>query len=171
MLDLAELGLRRGDLVLLDTAPIIYLVESDAGSPGRAAVARFFAEAAAAGGLRLTASVVAWTEGLVGPIGSGDAETVDRFRRALSDSRTLVLEPVDVAIAEEAARLMSLPSRPGFPDAVHLATAAVLGAAAVLTNDEAWAAITASAGTGAYRHAAAYRSMRILLVDELAFDL
>jgi predicted nucleic acid-binding protein len=179
MLDLAELGLRRGDLVILDAAPIIYLVEGDAVPAGRAAVrrserngvARFFADAAREGNLRLAASTVAWTEVLAGPLAEGDGEKAASFRRALADWRLLTLEPVDVAIAEEAARLSALPVRPGFADAIHLATAAVLGAAAVLTNDDAWPAAVAAAGSGASPHAAAYRSLRVLLVDELAFEL
>jgi predicted nucleic acid-binding protein len=66
---------------------------------------------------------------------------------------------------------MALPVRVGFADALHLATAAVARAAAVLTNDEDWKAIVDAAGRMEPRRTSTYRTMRILVVDELAFDL
>jgi predicted nucleic acid-binding protein len=170
MLDLTEFGLRRGALVSVDTGPLIYLVEGKA--DGRAAVVRAFAAAAQAGAIRLTASVLAWTECLAGPLNAGNAESADRYRKTLSDSSVVVLEPVDAAIAEEAARLLTVAPQPGFADAFHLATAAVVGADAILANDGALAEVAAAASRpGATPRSAAYRAMKVLLIDELAFSL
>jgi len=178
-----ELGLGRGDLVLVDTAPLVYLVE---GSPPRAgargaahpggsppdvaaggrtgaaapdrrarAAAAFFA-AAEDGGLRLAASALAWTELLARPLREGDEALADRFRSFLADSKRLYLAPVDAAIADAAAALRGR-RRLELADAVQIATALVLGAAAVLTNDEAWRRVP--------------DCPRVILLDELAFEL
>lgn len=173
MIDVAEFGLRPGDLVLLDSSPLIYLSDPSAAAArgaDRADAVRAFLDAARSGGVRLAASTLAWTECLAGPHKAGDAARADGIRAALTADSRVVFEPVDIAVAEEAARLGALAPALGLADAVHLATAAVIGAAAVLTNDEAWRRVAAAAGrepgTGPAR---AYRSLRVLLVDELEF--
>jgi predicted nucleic acid-binding protein len=152
----------------------MYALEPGAGGRAeeRAAVVRFFLEEAKAGRIRLAASTLAWTECLAGPLRAQASDKADAFRNALSDGSVVALEPVDVSVAEEAARLLSLPAAPGFADAFHLATAAALGAAAALTNDGGWeAARTAAARSRPSVRAERYRRLRILLVDELAFNL
>jgi len=151
-----ELGLAEGALVLVDSSALVYYAEGAEGGR-RAAVGAFF-EAARGGRLRLAASAVAWAELLAGAAGPGDA---GRLRALLSDSRIVRIEVVDVAVAEEAARLMAALGRPartrpalGFADALHIATAIVIGADATLTNDEAWREVP--------------RCPRALLVDEIA---
>lgn len=189
MLELDALGLKEGDLVLLDTAPLIYLIDAPDRDPAglsdqereRRAVVSFFAECARSGKLRLTASAVAWTECLSGPLAAGDGHRADSFRRTLADSSFLTLEPVDAAIADEAARLLATPkdasgkySRPArrleFADALHIATASVVGAAAILTNDEAWKNFARLAAAGVGRGGQVCRDIKVLLVEELAFD-
>jgi len=163
MVDFEGLGLASGSLVLADTSVFVYLLE---GAPGpRRAVVELFMEAAGSGRLRLAVSAVAWAELLAGAAPEG--ELAERYRRLLADSSRIYVAPVDVAVAEEAARIQaaSLKSRnasgarPGLAlaDAIHLGTARVLGAAAALTNDEAWRGAVAG--------------LRVLVVDELAFDL
>jgi predicted nucleic acid-binding protein len=189
MLDLNTLGLKAGDLVLLDTAPIIYLIDLPGRFPsspsesdlGRRSVVRFFADSARSGELRLAASAVAWTECLAGPLAAGDRSRADSFRAALADSGFITLEPVDAAIAEETARLMAISGtisdkgsrskrRLELADAMHIATAAALGAAAILTNDAAWRDIEECASADSRYGGQVYRNIKILLVDELAFD-
>lgn len=161
-----ELGLARGDLVLVDTAPLVYLVEGASGGAGAAlpraassrragAAAAFFA-AAEERGLRLAASALAWAELLAKPLRDGDEALADRCRNFLADSRRLYLAPVDAAIADAAAALRGR-RRLELADSVQIATAIVLGAAAVLTNDEAWRRIPGCP--------------RVILLDELAFEL
>ncbi len=170
MFDLDEWELSRGSLLLIDSAPLIYLVDSvSARDADRAEAVRGFFEAAS-GALRLAASTLAWTECLAGPFKAADPASADRIRTALTEGSRIAFEPVDIAIAEEAARLGALAPALGFADAIHLATAATISAAAVLTNDEAWRRIVAAAGREPGNGPAqAYRSMRVLLVDELGF--
>jgi predicted nucleic acid-binding protein len=143
-----------GSVVLVDASALVYLVEGGDGNPRRAAVARFF-EAAARGELGLLVSAVAWAELLEGPLRSGDAGLAARCRALLADSSRIKVEPVDVAIAEEAALLRARRGL-GLADCIHIATARVLGADAALTNDEAWRRVP--------------ECPPVLLVDELAFD-
>lgn len=176
MFDFEKFNLRLGDLILIDSAPIMYLIEAGDAAKGkdadRAAVVRLFAEAAYTKEIRLAASAATWTECLAGPLRAADEPRAAAYRRFLSDSSRIVLEPVGAAIAEEAARLLSLPSPPQFADALHIATGAAVSASAVLTNDEQWRRILAEAEKSApARIRSAYRSMRLLLVDELVFDL
>lgn len=158
---LGILGLEEGDLVVVDTAPLVYLIEGK--EPRRRTAERFFG-LARRGGLRLAISALAWTELLAAPLGRTDDELASRYRRFLADSRNLLVAPVDVAIAEKAAELLALsaPGRPlGLADALHLATAIVLGARAILSNDEDLVRARAALRKGP----------RILILDELAFDL
>ncbi len=150
--DTAPFALPPGASILLDASPLIYLVE---GSPSRRrAVESFLADAAGAGH-RLVASTLVWTELLHKPLASGDAALAGRYRSLLADSDRLALAPVDVAVAEEAARLRAL-GRLQLADAIHLATAVVLRVDAILGNDERWKLVPGCPP--------------LILVDELAFD-
>ncbi|MDP3180137.1 MAG: PIN domain-containing protein, partial [Spirochaetaceae bacterium] len=100
-------------------------------------------------------STVIWTELLAAPLRSGDRALATAYRSLLSDSSRIVLEPVDAAIAERAA-LLRASRNLELADSIHIATALVLGAAAILGNDEAWRRVP--------------ECPPLLLVDELAFD-
>lgn len=162
MIDLAALGLGPGDLVLVDSGPLIYL--SGPSGRRRETVEAFF-EAAKAGGLGLVASTLAWTEVLRGCLAPGDRDAAEAARRLLADSARIRLEPLDVAVAEEAATLLAV-CRIELADAVHVATAIVSGARALLTNDEAWRGLALDG-----RKKGGRGLPRVLLVDELAFML
>jgi len=176
MFNIEKFGLKRGDLVLLDSAPIIYFIEGrearGSSTGDRASVVNLIVDSARSGEIRLAASSIVWAECLIGPLGAANTHRADEYRRLLSDSRTLVIEPADVAIAEEAARLLASPSPPGFADAFHIATAAVINADVIITNDEAWRkTIKAASLSASPSLTAKYRSMRILIVDELTFEV
>ena len=148
-------------LVVVDSAALVYLAEGDSASPRRAVV-EFFLRRAAAGELRLAASTVAWAELLELPLARRDPGLATRYRMLLSDSRRIALREVDVVVAEEAASVAASlgPSRRrslSSNDIFHIATAIVLGADAVLTNDEDWVAVP--------------RCPPVILVDELAAEL
>jgi predicted nucleic acid-binding protein len=153
-------ALEPGSLVLVDSSALVYLVEGEAASPRRAAVERFFGEASAKG-LLLVASTLAWAELLEAPLARGDLGLADRYRILLSDSSRIRLEVVDAAVADRAASLaagLPEPRRRALSpaDLMHIATAIVLRASAVLTNDEAWASVPGCPP--------------LLLVDELAAE-
>jgi predicted nucleic acid-binding protein len=156
-----ELELPAGSLVLADSSALVYLIEGSAASARRRAVEAFLEEAAERG-WRIVASTIAWAELLEKPLAQGDAELASRYRRRLADSARIELRAVDVAVAEGAAVLAaSLPPalRRGISsaDLLHVATALVLGAGAILCNDETWREIPSCPP--------------LLLVDELAFEL
>ncbi len=150
-----DLDLPAASLVLVDSAPFIYATESPESLRGRTVAA--FLEAAEASGLRLAVSAIAWIELLELPLARNDRELASRYRRRLADSSRFLVAGVDVAIAEEAARLRSVSRGLELADSLHIATARVLGAAAILGNDEAWRRVPGCP--------------RLILVDELAFDL
>jgi len=134
-----------GSRVLVDSSALVYLVES---SPRRGPAVAAFLEGLRSAGGRPFASVLVMTELLEGALRRGDADLVLRYRRFLADSSSIVLAPVDSLVSEEAARLLAASGsrrkgRTSVPllslaDAVHIATARVHEAVAVLTNDEAW---------------------------------
>jgi predicted nucleic acid-binding protein len=147
--------------VLVDSSALVYLAELEALAPRRAAVERFL-ESAAERGTRVFASTVAWAELLEAPLARGDGELATRYRSLLSDSRRIILREVDVEVAEAAAAVSaSLPPerrrKLSTNDCINIATALVIGADAVLTNDEAWRSVP--------------RCPRLLIVDELAAGL
>jgi len=146
------LGLPRTPVVLVDSSALIYLIE---GSERRRETVAAVLEAVADSGGRAVASTIVWTEVLARPLSERNAALAERYRILLADSRRIQLVPVDVAIAEEAARLVA-GNGLGIPDALHLATALVHRANAVLGNDEAWKSVPGCP--------------RLLLVDEIAFD-
>ena len=163
MIDLPALGLEPGDLVLVDSGPLIYLSGGSAGR--RKQTVEAFFETAGTAGLDLVASTLVWTEVLRGCLASGDREAADSARCLLADSARIRLEPLDVAVAEEAASLLAA-GRLELADAIHIATAVVAGARAMLTNDEAWRDLAQG------REKKGGRGLpRVLLVDELAFML
>jgi predicted nucleic acid-binding protein len=95
----------------------------------------------------------------------------------LADSSRIVLEPLDAAIAEVAAIVIAASrDRVSTTDAIHIATAFVIGADAILTNDEAWRGIVAGLDEAALRQIAgdkkrgAPRRPEVLLIDELLFE-
>lgn len=144
----------RPTIVLVDSSALAYLVEGAPGSPRRRAAERFLEETRSSGAT-VVASAIAWTELVEGPLKAGDCDLADRYRSLLADSSKIRVECVDVAIAEEAASLRARRTL-GFADSIHIATARVLGADAVLTNDEQWREVP--------------ECPRVCLVDEFVFE-
>jgi predicted nucleic acid-binding protein len=143
-------------ILLLDTSAIVYLVE---GSPARRSVVEKYLKSARLGEMRLWVSAIAWMELLSRGAAAGGKfqgrSSAEAFRILLSDSATIVTRVVDVAVAEEAARLRRL-YRLGSLDAIHIATARIVGADAVLGNDAAWRLCP--------------ECPEFLCIDELAFE-
>ena len=175
MLSSMDLDLSPGSRILVDSSALVYLVED---VPRRGSAVSAFLDRVRSAGGRPFASVLTLTELLERPLSRGDRELALRYRRFLADSSLLVLVPVDAEVAERAARILGegtfdprsrkLPElRPGdpgssrfgvsFADAVHLASALVHGAEAVLTNDEAWRDVP--------------EAPPVYLVDEIAAEL
>ena len=121
-------GLPDGALVLLDSAPIIYLLE---GHPKLAPRFRPLFEAHGAGHLRFAVTTITITEVLTGPLQAADEALARRYRAILESWQPITL---DADIAESAARLRAT-LRLKLADAVQAASALAINAAALVTHD------------------------------------
>ena len=117
-----------GAFVLLDSAPIIYVVERN---PTFAPKFRPLFEAQHVGRLRFAITTIAFAEVLVGPLRAGDEALEQRYRSVLESWRVV---PLDSEIADSSARLRAN-YRLRLPDAIQAASSLAIGAAALVTHD------------------------------------
>ena len=127
-------GLREGSTVLVDTAPWIYLLEDH---PEFAASFVSLFEAAERGQLHLALSTITLAEVLTGPFKSGQSALAKRYETALGHYQ---LVPLSASVASLAAQLR-VQYRLKLPDAVQLASALDIGAAALVTHDRDFSAV------------------------------
>lgn len=121
----------RGEIVGLDTAPLIHFIEK---LPSHIVKLKPFFEAAERREFRIVTSLVTLVEVLVHPLRSGRDDLAREYRDILLRSPNLTALPLGEDIAEEAARLRASHSVKT-PDAIQLATAKIAGATWFLTND------------------------------------
>jgi predicted nucleic acid-binding protein len=115
-------------LLLMDSAPIIYFLESH---PIWGSRFKPVFEAHAAARVRFAVTTVTVAEVLTGPLQAGDEALARRYRAILESWQCIDL---DVGIAESAARLRAS-LRLKLPDAVQAASALAVNAAALVTHD------------------------------------
>ncbi len=115
-------------LLLLDSAPIIYVLEAH---PEFAPRFEPLFAAHAAGRLRFAVTTITIIEVLTGPLQSTDDTLARRYRAALESWQCIELS---FEIAESAARLRAS-LRLRLADAVQAASALAINAAALVTND------------------------------------
>ncbi len=127
-------GLSEGATVLLDTAPWIYMLEDHAEF-----APRFLGlfEAAERGQIQLALSTVTLAEVLTGPFKAGQTALAKRYEAALGAYQVV---PLSAAVASLAAQLR-VQYRLKLPDAVQLASALQIGAAALVTHDRDFSAV------------------------------
>lgn len=125
---LAVADLPEHALLLVDSAPIIYVLEAHATFGGR--FEPLFS-AHAKGALRLAVTTLAVAEVLTGPLRAGDEALTRRYRAVLESWQVVDL---DTEIAETAARLRAT-SGLKLADAVQAASAAAINAYALVTHD------------------------------------
>lgn len=121
-------NLPQGASVLVDTAPWIYVLESHPQFADRF-VGLF--EAAAKGQVLIALSTITLAEVLTGPFKAGQTALAKRYEKALLQYRVV---DVSAPIAALAAQLRAQ-YRLKLPDALQLATALDIGAAALVTHD------------------------------------
>lgn len=115
-------------VVLMDSAPIIYVLE------GHSKFAPRFKplfEAHATGRLRFAVTAITICEVMMGPLQVADEALARRYRAILESWQPI---PLDLDIAESAARLRAS-LRLKLADAVQLASALSINAAALVTHD------------------------------------
>ena len=131
-LDLSALP--QGALVLVDSAPIIYVLEGHAKLAPRF---RPLFERQAAGDIAFAVATITVAEVLTGPLGAGEEALAKRYR-AVMESWQVVALTAD--IAESAARLRaSLKLR--LADAIQAASAIAVNADALVTHDRDFAKV------------------------------
>lgn len=127
-------GLPIGARVVVDTAPVIYVLEDR--SPFADRFAGLF-DAAARAELVIVVSPITVAEVLVGPLQAGQEALAQRYEAALAHFE---LVPFDARLAARAARLRAR-YRLKLPDAIQLATALECSADAFVTHDRDYARV------------------------------
>lgn len=115
-------------LILMDSSPIIYVLE---GHPKLAPRFEPLFAAHATGRLRFAVTTITMAEVLTGPLQVGDEELARRYRAILGSWHVVELNG---EIAESAARLRAA-LRLKLADAVQVASALSVNAAALATHD------------------------------------
>ncbi|MGB7533127.1 MAG: PIN domain-containing protein [Halobacteriota archaeon] len=121
----------RGQVVGLDTTPLIYFIEEN---PTYLDTVRPFFVALDRGEFRVVTSIVTLLEVLVHPFRHNDTALVQQYREILLNAEYLTTMVLTHEIAEEAARLRA-EHNIRTPDAIQLATAIHEGASFFLSND------------------------------------
>lgn len=127
-------GLPENALLLVDSAPIIYVLE---GHAEFAAAFRPIFEAHDEGLLRLAVTTVTLAEVLTGPLSARDEVLAERYRATL---KSWFVVDLDAEIAESAARLRAT-CKLTLADAVQAASALAVGADALVTHDRDFSAL------------------------------
>ncbi|MBC6473867.1 MAG: type II toxin-antitoxin system VapC family toxin [Hormoscilla sp. GM102CHS1] len=140
----------QGQIVGLDTAPLIYFVEEN--QTYLQMVDPFF-EALGRGEFTVVTSAVTLLEALVQPLRRGDTMLAQQYRDILFNQEGLTMIEVSPDIAETAAQLRAIHNIQSL-DAIQLATAIRGGAAFFLTND--------------VRLPSSLPGLTVLLLDELS---
>lgn len=127
-------GLPENSLLLVDSAPIIYVLED------HTELAAFFTpvfEAHDEGLVRLAVTTVTLAEVLTGPLSARDEVLAERYRATL---KSWFVVDLDAEIAESAARLRAA-CKLKLADAVQAASALAIGADALVTHDRDFSAL------------------------------
>jgi predicted nucleic acid-binding protein len=124
-----------GALLLVDSAPIIYVLESH---PKFGARFKPLFEAHSDGRVRFAVTTITVAEVLTGPLQSGDEALAKRYRTILESWHVVELT---VDIAESAARLRAS-LRLGLADAIQAASALATNATALVTHDRDFSRVT-----------------------------
>jgi predicted nucleic acid-binding protein len=115
-------------LLLIDTPPIVYVLEGHARFGPRF---KPLFDAHAAGRLRFAVTTITIAEVLMGPLKAADEVLARRYRAVLESWQPVAL---NVDIAESAARLR-VSFQLKLPDAVQVASALAINATALVTHD------------------------------------
>jgi predicted nucleic acid-binding protein len=127
-------GLPENALLLIDSAPIIYVLEDH---PELAARFRPVFEGHEEGLVRLAVTTVTLAEVLTGPLSARDEVLAERYRATL---KSWFVVDLDAEIAESAARLRAA-CKLKLADAVQAASALAIGADALVTHDRDFSAL------------------------------
>ena len=124
-----------GALVMVDSAPIIYVLE---GHPKLAPRFQLLFDRHAKGEIAFAVTTITIAEVLTGPLSAGNEALVKRYRAVLESWQVI---EITADIAESAARLRaSLKIK--LPDAIQAASAIAINADALVTHDRDFSRVT-----------------------------
>ena len=126
-----------GATVLIDTNPIVYLLE---GNPLGAPFRSLFEEVDA-GRIRALVTPITVAEVVAGPLKAGKEALAERYRRTITQNAGWGIRDIDADIAVLAARLRLRHSLK-LPDAIQLAVALEEGCYALATHDRDFGVIS-----------------------------
>lgn len=129
-------GLPENAVLLVDTAPIIYLMEKK--QPELTALFLPLAETHDEGRVRIAVTTVTIAEVLTKVIAAGDEVLAARYKTAM---KSWFIVEFDLEIAEITARLRAKFPKLKTPDAIIAASAIAIGADALATHDRDFSAI------------------------------
>lgn len=127
-------GLPQNALLLVDSAPIIYVLEDH---PELAPMFRPIFEAHDRGLVRFAVTTITLAEVLTGPLSNGDEVLAEKYRATL---KSWFVVDLDAETVESAARLRAA-LKLKLADAVQAASALAIGADALVTHDRDFSAI------------------------------
>ncbi len=127
---MGALTLPSAGLVYLDANPIIYSVEKH---PVYWPVLQPLWQAVTGKTIEVASSELVLMETLIGPLKSGDATLANDYEQLFQQAQTRLF-PITQAILREAARLRAT-TKLKTPDALHAATAQLIGCVLFVTND------------------------------------
>lgn len=127
----------QGQIVGLDTAPLIYFIEQN---ETYIELVHAFFQAMNQGEFQVVTSTLTLTEVLVHPLRSGNVNLAGQYRDIVLDQENLTTVPVSTEIAEVAAQLRATHNL-RTPDAIQIATATQEDATFFFTNDARLAAV------------------------------
>jgi predicted nucleic acid-binding protein len=129
-----EVAIERGSVVFLDTAPLVYLIETRGSFH---APVRAFFERCIRQRVQLVTSLITYIEVLTQPERLDRNDLAARYRMFLTNSEHLSIHPLNFQVADECIRIRATY---GFktPDAIQLAVSRVCGAGLILSNDAEW---------------------------------
>ena len=129
-----EMKLEPGNVIFLDTAPLIYFFEKHPDYYPRIAA---LLDRILGQGVQMVTSMVTYIELATQPARQGNARLVAKYREFMTNSEGLSIHPITLDVADVA---VNYRARFGLrtPDALQLAVAEVCGADWVLTNDSRW---------------------------------
>lgn len=121
----------QGQVVGLDTAPLIYFIEQN---EAYLELVRAFFHAMSQGEFQVVTSTLTLTEVLVHPLRRGNLELAQHYRDIILNQEYLTPVPVSPEIAELAAQLRATQNL-RTPDAIQIASALHRNATFFFTND------------------------------------
>ena len=132
------LNLKAGQVLFLDTSPIIYFFE---GKEPFIKVMDGIFDMIYELDIQVVTSFISYIEVLTAPTKIGNTLLAAKYRDFLSNSEQISIYPLDISVADKTVYYRSKYNL-RTPDAVQLAVAELCGSDFVLTNDKDWGKVS-----------------------------